>query len=387
MEKGSKLIIIALAAVLAISLIFVFQANVAKQNVVKEYKGKAESLKEENAGLQAQFERLESEKRRLQDKLATIQSDIDRITTEREEWRNKYELVSREKEDLIEKIRTKPAAVAQAPSAESQHVVSAEGYWAEVLKEKADLALRLQDLQDNLDDTTAQLQEVKKEKTDVELQLGFLQQTKEELERKVTYNQKLVASLSTDLAREKSDKVAVLQQIDNIKKENMALRRQVKDLSTAKLALEKGLKKLENEKDDLDKRITSTEQILTGRMNELLEMKREIEASLGMELSEEGAQATESIQLPPIIVRAGATATSQLQDKTGKVLSVNEANNFVIINIGEDNGVVAGDIFRVFKKNKHIGTVEVIQVRKDICAADIKYSSEKISVDDLVNTP
>jgi len=84
MEKGSKLIIIALAAVLAISLIFVFQANVAKQNVVKEYKDKAESLKEKNAGLQSQFERLEREKRRLEDRLATIQGDIDRLTTERE---------------------------------------------------------------------------------------------------------------------------------------------------------------------------------------------------------------------------------------------------------------------------------------------------------------
>jgi len=382
MEKGSKLIIIALAAVLAISLIFVFQANVAKQNVVKEYKDKAESLKEKNAGLQSQFERLEREKRRLEDRLATIQGDIDRLTTEREEWKNKYDLVSREKDDLIEKIKAKP--VIAETRKEVKSAVSAEGYWAEVLKEKADLELKLQDLKDKLDSSTATIQEVKKEKSDLELQIGELQQTKEDLERKVTYNQQLVASLSTDLAREKSDKVAVLQQIDNIRKENMALRRQVKDLSTAKLALEKGLKKLENEKDELDRRITTTEQILAGRMNELLEIKRDIESSIGIEIAEEE---TKAVELPPIIVRAGQEAVPEVQESSGKILSVNESNNFVIIDLGEDNGVAIGDIFRVFRKGKHIGTVEVIQVRKDICAADIKYSGEKIAVDDLVSTP
>lgn len=387
MEKGSKLIIIALAAVLIISLMFVFQANVAKQNVIKEYKDKAESLKQENTSLQSQFEQINKEKRRLEDKLSSIQGDIDKITSERDDWRNRYNLISKEKEDLLEKIKVTPAVVESprqaAPSA------SAEGYWAEVLKEKADLELKLQDLKDKLDTAAGQLREVQKEKSDVELQLSSLQQAKEELERKVTYNQQLVASLSTDLAREKSDKVAVLQQIDNIKQENMALRRQVKDLSTAKLSLEKGLKKLEKEKDELDKRITTTEQILAGRMNELLEMKRDIESSLGLELTEKKSQAAAAVELPAIIVRAGGEAATpaEIPKKTGKIMSVNEDNNFVIIDMGEDNGVVVGDIFRVFRKNKHIGTVEVIQVRKDICAADIKYAGEKIAVDDLVSTP
>jgi len=387
MEKGSKLIIIALAAVLIISLMFVFQANVAKQNVIKEYKDKAESLKQENTSLQSQFEQINKEKRRLEDKLSSIQGDIDKITSERDDWRNRYNLISKEKEDLLEKIKVTPAVVESprqaAPSA------SAEGYWAEVLKEKADLELKLQDLKDKLDTAAGQLREVQKEKSDVELQLSSLQQAKEELERKVTYNQQLVASLSTDLAREKSDKVAVLQQIDNIKQENMALRRQVKDLSTAKLSLEKGLKKLEKEKDELDKRITTTEQILAGRMNELLEMKKDIESSLGLELTEKKSQATAAVELPAIIVRAGGEASTpaEIPKKTGKIMSVNEDNNFVIIDMGEDNGVVVGDIFRVFRKNKHIGTVEVIQVRKDICAADIKYAGEKIAVDDLVSTP
>ncbi|MBM3252118.1 MAG: hypothetical protein FJZ11_05000, partial [Candidatus Omnitrophica bacterium] len=209
MEKGSKLIIIALAAVLIISLMFVFQANVAKQNVIKEYKDKAESLKQENTSLQSQFEQINKEKRRLEDKLSSIQGDIDKITSERDDWRNRYNLISKEKEDLLEKIKVTPAVVESprqaAPSA------SAEGYWAEVLKEKADLELKLQDLKDKLDTAAGQLREVQKEKSDVELQLSSLQQAKEELERKVTYNQQLVASLSTDLAREKSDKVAVLQ--------------------------------------------------------------------------------------------------------------------------------------------------------------------------------
>jgi hypothetical protein len=69
---------------------------------------------------------------------------------------------------------------------------------------------------------------------------------------------------------------------------------------------------------------------------------------------------------------------------SGKVVSVDEANNFVIIDLGENAGVKVGNGFKVYHSDKQIASIEVIQARKDISAADIKQKSQKIQVGDLV---
>ena len=59
-------------------------------------------------------------------------------------------------------------------------------------------------------------------------------------------------------------------------------------------------------------------------------------------------------------------------------------NNFVIVNIGEGTGVRLGEQLSVYRDSKYIAKLEVIQVRKDISAADIKEQSSKIKVGDSV---
>jgi chromosome segregation ATPase len=201
----------------------------------------------------------------------------------------------------------------------------------------------------------------------------------------------MISSLSRELVREKSDKANIIEQIDKIRQENVTLRRQVKELSTSKLSLEKGLRNLENEKNNLADRISATEDILQTRMRELLEIKKDIESSLGTDFSAMSKQ-SESVELPPIVVKAGGAQQGpqgvQVSEKAvGKVLSINENQNFVIIDIGENNNVKIGDVFRIFRNNEHVATVEVIQTRKDISAADIKYSKDKIAAGDSVTSP
>jgi hypothetical protein len=71
----------------------------------------------------------------------------------------------------------------------------------------------------------------------------------------------------------------------------------------------------------------------------------------------------------------------------GQVLAVNEENNFVIIDLGQTDNVRVGQIFSVYRANQKIGSVEVIQTRNEISAADIKSvsSGSKIKVGDVVS--
>ena len=56
----------------------------------------------------------------------------------------------------------------------------------------------------------------------------------------------------------------------------------------------------------------------------------------------------------------------------------------IIVNLGEDSGVKIGDKLNIYRGAEYIAGLEVIQVRKDICAADIKSKMMDIEVGDTV---
>ncbi len=66
------------------------------------------------------------------------------------------------------------------------------------------------------------------------------------------------------------------------------------------------------------------------------------------------------------------------------MISVNESNNFVIVDIGENIGVRLGDSLSVYRDSKYIARLEVIQVRKDIAAADLKDQWSMVKVGDII---
>ena len=56
----------------------------------------------------------------------------------------------------------------------------------------------------------------------------------------------------------------------------------------------------------------------------------------------------------------------------GKVLSVNQEHQFVVIGLGEKDGIKPGMRFKVLRGDEEVGSIEVIETRPSIAAADIK---------------
>jgi len=399
MDKKTKLIIIILAALTIISSLFAFQINNAKQTLIKKYTKELGELSNTNEQLLQKVGQSEQDKKKIQSRLDSIKKDLSHITSGRDEWKKKYQLVSKEKDGLLEKIAELSDELAKKPVAlpkeETRPLVSArpaiseeEGYWANIIREKAALELKLNNLSDDLTQIRLEFENTKKEKKDLELELSKLEQLKDDLARQLEYNEKLADTLSDDLAREVNDKQFLLEQFNGIKQENISLRTQIKELAMTKLALERSLTKLQDEKTTLDKRIFETEQVLQGRIDDILHMKQDLEdARLGkLDFSKTEARA---VELPPIIVRAqGETpqvgSVEGLEGRMGRIVSINEENNFVVIDIGENAGVQIRDKFSVYRDSKQIASIEVIQLRKDISAADIIKKYEAIQVGDLV---
>jgi len=391
MSKVARYIIVVLAALFLGSLFLALQSSSSKEVVLKQYQAKEAELRKSAESLSQQMNSAQADKRRIQDRMDALQKDFQRITSERDDWKNKYDAVVKDKEQLITKLQEAPRPAEQPREVTVQPVVTADEYWAGVLKDKAALELQLKDLGAELSNTKLQLEEVKKTKTDLELELSRLRQNQDDMERKIKYSTDLANSLSLELARDKNDKRFIADKLAAIKEENATLRAQVKELTTTKVSLHKSLQKLTQDKNTLETQLAKTEEIIQDRVSDMVEIKRDLESAT----KERGIAGIEgkTVQLPPIVVKAQGTATRSeappatagtTSNKMARVISVNEPNNFVIIDAGENAGISIGDTFKVYRNSKEIASIEVIQVRKDIAAADIKQKIQNIQAGDLV---
>jgi len=260
-----------------------------------------------------------------------------------------------------------------------------------VLKQKAALQLELERAKSALDQVALQVAELKKQNSDLEMQVKQVTNEKDEIAQKVKYGGDLADTLSIDLARARNDQKAVNDRADKVKEENMDLQGQIKDLASTKISLEKTISRLTDDKNVMQKKLVETESVIQSRIDDIWKIKE----SLDKKLSDNPPSAPSAgggMELPPIIVNApnnqiqqGSGVPSIAVKNQGSIISINESSNFVITDLGQSNSTVSvGSALKVTRDSKEIAVLEVIQVRRDICAADIKNKSTELKVGDIV---
>ena len=218
--------------------------------------------------------------------------------------------------------------------------------------------------------------------------------------RQFEYNQKLMDSIAQELVMERNDKMHINESLKVLKNENKVLTRQLGALNTRKAALEKRTQELQQDKEVVQNKLKSVETMLTDKIAQIDLFKEQLsaiqrgrtEASTAAPASQAaavtGASADRgaSVELAPIVVRPQDDMPSAKANVAvmngGKVLAVNKENNFVVIDVGENQGTKIGDTFQILRNGQVIATVEAIQVRKDIAACDIKKQSASPRIGD-----
>jgi len=379
------------------------QANQRETKLIEESKDLKQKLTEAGRlkdDYQRQVADLNGKMSDVNNKVKDLNGQIDKISAERNDWKSKVDGLRKERDELMAKLAERPepppAPVAPAPTEQvAQGTSAGEGailgaddeHWAAVLKEKAALEVELNGLKEQFSKNEVAVEELKKKNSELELELSGLKNEKEEIERKLKYSEDLANTLSIELAREKNDKRYVGTRLDKIKEEGLALRAQVKELMNTKLALEKSISRLRDDKGKIEKRLAETESVIQNRIDDVIEIKNTLDKKVG----KVSATQAKEVELPPIIVSAPSPTAkpsvgqlSRPSGLEGRVLSVNEENNFVVVDIGQNSGVRIGDKLGVYRQDKYIAGLEVIQTRKDISAADIKEKATAIKVGDLV---
>jgi len=380
MDKKSRIIISVLIIFLLGAIIFAFMAVSSKEMLRREFESVKEQLQRENEALAKKASDALQEKKNMELRLEEIKRELDNLSKEKSDLEKKYEIVTKEKEDLIQRLKTvtTPTIVtAPAPPTPTQKPEVEDAYWAGLLKEKANLEMTVDQLRNQLDNLKIQLEELKNNRSNLELELKNLTQERQDIERKLSYTEKLIDSISLELVREKKDKRRIEEELKMLKNEHRMAIQRINTLNEEKLNLEKKLQQVQSEKTDLERRLKEA--------NIALERKTlESEGSKERYASSENLPA-QSVELPPIVVRSPeAEVSKESVTYKGKVLAVNREHNFIVIDLGEEQGVKIGDLFSVYRNEQKIANVEVIQTRKNVSACDIRQQSTNIRVGDTV---
>jgi chromosome segregation ATPase len=380
MVDKTKFIIIGLIGFVVISLFITLQTINAKQAAERE----RDILKRENASLATQINETQQENQRLKDRFNLLAQEVDKVSRERDELQKKYALLVKDKDELVEKLKARPVA-GQLPAGETQAAaIPDDTYWGKVLKEKTGLELQLDNIRQELKSLQIKNEELQRDKSTLELEVRNQVREKQDIKRQMEYNQKLMDTLSQEIVREKNDKFQIQDSLKSIRAENLTLRRQLKSLNNRKISLERKLAELQNKSVSLESSFNEMGDLLKDRMTQIDNLKRQLEPARVSTLPAEKKQ--EAVELPPIVVRPKGPATEETAPVllTGKVLAVNRDNNFVIIDLGEEAGVTMGNSFGVYRAGQQVAEIEVIQVRKNISACDIKKETSPIKAGDLV---
>jgi len=279
------------------------------------------ALRNDNEALSRKIEEIVQERKQLQGKINALSSDLEKASREKQDIQKQYESLVRERNDLVGKIETLQRNNEQL-----------RGDLSNLTREKQQLGQRLKDDLAPLIDQNAQLKE----------------------------------------------------QLDN--------------LNSLKSKLEVELGQLKGDKSDLERKLNEIDSFLEQSLTEpkysgLKEQLDIIRSGGTLETQTAQPEKESVVELPLIVVKPQiqAQAETPTQSKKsipvepkGRVLEINKESGFVVIDLGQDSGIKLGDTFKVYREDKTVATLEVIQVRQSISACDIKEEIRPIEVGDIV---
>ncbi len=382
------------------------------EKMVEDTKNRELKLIKDNKQLTEKVDTVTQEKQDLNDqlrelrsgKLADLEEEIDDLRAEKEIWVRRLEDLRKERDQLVEKLKEKPekeivyierepepGQPAQAqmlpPPPGSTPEAEEESYWAGVLRDKANLQLEVQSLQQELANAKVELVEIKKKNSDMQLELSEVKNQKEAIEHEIKRGKDLADTLSLEVARIQNEKKFLDNRLMKVGEENDDLREKIKQLTSTKIALEKSIVRMQDEKKNLEDKLIETENVIQNRIDEIWEIKKGIDETFRPAKARQKGE----VELTPIVVSASGETEKYPYPYEGKgpgfegnIVSVNDDNNFVIVDVGKTDGLRLGDSLGVYRGAEYVAGLEVIQIRDDIAAADIKNKVSTIQVGDAV---
>ncbi|UCD15313.1 MAG: hypothetical protein JSV34_06245, partial [Candidatus Omnitrophota bacterium] len=215
------------------------------------------------------------------------------------------------------------------------------------------------------------------------IKVDELTREKDSLTREITFKTRTIDIMSRDVVNEREDRRKMILEVDQLRKENADLKREVILTNKERMRLQNAIRETKGKKETLEKKVSEVENLLKEKSLVFEELKNQLNRVVKTDSSmdEVVTQQPSAVELPPIVVKPQAP---KLQGFRGEIIAVNREEKFVVLDLGEASGIRPGMQLSVVRKDKEIGTIEIIETRKEISAADIKESKAAIREGDIV---
>jgi len=216
-----------------------------------------------------------------------------------------------------------------------------------------------------------------------------------ELMIKLQENKDRIATITEELDKEKSARQEALNELEQFKADIEQQKISRQDLE-GKLAqaqddgrkLKEQLKIMEQQKEELKTKIKDLENSASGvELGKVVVNSEVAEPAKADSSKKANAPVVKNVNPPvPEPVKAkGKKEISQDKPLEGKVTVVNKEYDFVVINLGEKDGVSKGDQFSIYREGKVIGDIRVEKVHESMSAAGFAAElKDVIKENDLV---
>ncbi|MDD5644604.1 MAG: hypothetical protein PHO00_04060 [bacterium] len=257
-----------------------------------------------------------------------------------------------------EKERADAVAVYISRSSVDLGVANSEQEVQLKLKDPAQRKAMLEQFKKGLDNALSELDETRKN----------LAKVKEDLTNKIEEAKKL----ASDLQVEKKEKELLQVELD---KQIEKAQKLVEELEKERTKTRQIEQKLANMSNELE--------ILTAGKDEMVEKVKKLEEekmALKKRLQEISETTEGSVPLAPIYVRAEKKIS-------GRIIAVNNAYNFVIVNVGSSEGLNRGDELIISRDKTLIGKVRIEKIKDNMAVANImpEWLQKPIKEGDDVN--
>jgi len=230
---------------------------------------------------------------------------------------------------------------------------------------------RVNDLSDELELESGLREEMKLETVTLEEKLKGLEEQKEASAREIEEEEELHKKLTKDL---------------------LVSKQKIKELEAQLKAEQERSQKLgQLYEQKQQEEAAKAEAIEKSRLEEVTQKNNSEEVSpeesenRGIELEEIVIVPNQLTQLEPIVEEAVSALATALN---GRILSVDIETEFVIVSLGEKDGIVVGNVLSVYRNDNYVGDIKVTRLQSEMSAADLVLPLSIVNVrkNDLVKT-
>ncbi|MBI3324744.1 MAG: hypothetical protein HYZ92_05640 [Candidatus Omnitrophica bacterium] len=226
----------------------------------------------------------------------------------------------------------------------------------------------------------SELKALRSEKVELEQQYNSVQEAKEQLEGELGRARTQFDQLTKQLTDERESKAMLVKSIDERQREIDRLSKDAEQWHAEREQLTEQLTKLKSEEQELQAQLAQMQQAKSELETKMAALPEQPTVELDRVVVTDGASPSSTATGAASPGGAFQPAGSQVSAVQGQVIVVNREYDFVVINMGRNQGLEVGQEFRLVRGDRVVGRVKVEKLYDELSAASIMPESDRDAI-------